>query len=38
MSTQHKFDQPVNQALTYGERIELEYASHFIPYNPIDLI
>ena len=32
MTTQHKFDQPIEQALTYRERVELEYASHFIPF------
>lgn len=28
----HKFDKPMGRPLTYRERFELEYASHFIPY------
>ena len=28
----HKFDQSTSRPLTYRERFELEYASHFIPY------
>ena len=28
----HKFDKPTSRPLTYRERFELEYASHFIPY------
>ena len=31
-TTQHKFDQLMKRPLTYRERFELEYASHFIPY------
>ena len=31
-ATQHKFDQPMRRPLTYRERFELEYVSHFIPY------
>lgn len=31
-TTQHRFDQPVKQPPTYRERVELEYASTFIPY------
>ena len=31
-TTQHRFDQPVKHPLTYRERVELEYASTFIPY------
>jgi hypothetical protein len=31
-TTQHRFDQPMKCPLTYRERVELEYASHFIPY------
>ena len=30
--TPHRFDQPVEHAQTHRERVELEYASHFIPY------
>jgi L-2-amino-thiazoline-4-carboxylic acid hydrolase len=29
---QHKFDQPIRDSLTHRQRIELEYATHFIPY------
>ncbi len=29
---QHKFDQPIPCPLTHRQRVELEYASHFIPY------
>lgn len=29
---QHKYDQPIRCPLTHRQRIELEYASHFIPY------
>jgi len=32
LSTQHKFDQPIKHPLTNRDWIELEYASHFIPY------
>ena len=28
----HKFDKPMSRLLTYRQRFELEYASHFIPY------
>lgn len=28
----HKFDKQTSRPLTYRERFELEYASHFIPY------
>ena len=28
----HKFDQPIKCPLTYRQRVEFEYASHFIPY------
>lgn len=28
----HKFDKPMSRPLTYRERFELEYTSHFIPY------
>ena len=28
----HKFDRQMSRPLTYRERFELEYASHFIPY------
>jgi hypothetical protein len=28
----HKFDQPTKCPLTYRQRVEFEYASHFIPY------
>jgi hypothetical protein len=31
-AAQHKFDQPMKRPLTWRERFELEYASHFIPY------
>jgi hypothetical protein len=31
-ATQHKFDQPMKCPLTHRERIELEYAAHFIPF------
>jgi len=27
----HRFDQPVKPPITYRERVELQYASHFIP-------
>ncbi len=29
---EHKFDQPMPRPLTYRERFELAYASHFIPF------
>jgi hypothetical protein len=28
----HKFDKPMSRPLTYRERFELEYTSHFIPF------
>lgn len=28
----HKFDKPMSRPLTYRQRFELEYGSHFIPY------
>jgi hypothetical protein len=28
----HKFDKPMSRPLTYRERFEIEYATHFIPY------
>jgi hypothetical protein len=31
-TTPHRFDQPMQCPLTYRERVELEYTSHFIPY------
>jgi hypothetical protein len=31
-AAQHKFDQLMKRPLTYRQRFELEYASHFIPY------
>jgi hypothetical protein len=31
-ATQHRFDQPLRRPLTYRERTELQYTSHFIPY------
>ncbi len=30
--TRHKFDQPLKRPLTYRERVELQYASNFIPF------
>jgi len=31
-ATQRRFDQPMRHPLTYWERTELQYTSHFIPY------
>lgn len=28
----HKFDKPMSRPLTYRQRFEIEYGSHFIPY------
>jgi hypothetical protein len=31
-ASRHKFDQPMRCPLTHRERVELEYAAHFIPF------